>query len=114
MDDSQQQSVPTNDPVPVDAGAQPPQSIPPAAADPAPQQPTVPTPQPVPGAPVAPTVAGTPDAADDVDLIEKAWVEKAKDIVHQTGNDPFTQSQQINHMKADYIKKRYNKDIRVE
>lgn len=61
----------------------------------------------------APPVS-TPDNAEDVDLIEKAWVEKAKEIVDGTHNDPFTQSKQLNQMKADYIKKRYNRDIKVD
>ena len=60
-----------------------------------------------------PTIV-TPATADDVDLIEKVWVEKAKEIVDGTINDPYTQSRQINQIKVDYIKKRYNKDLKVE
>lgn len=51
--------------------------------------------------------------ADDADLIEKEWVSKAKAIVDNTRNDPHLQNKQINLVKADYIKKRYNKDIKV-
>lgn len=51
--------------------------------------------------------------ADDADLIEKEWVTKAKKIVDQTRNDPREQSKQMYHVKADYIKKRYNKDLKV-
>lgn len=51
--------------------------------------------------------------AADADLIEKEWVEKAKQIVAQTTGDPYTQNKEINKIKADYIKKRYNKDIKV-
>lgn len=54
-----------------------------------------------------------PLIADDADLIEKAWVEKAKQLVDQTKSDPYKQSQEINKFKADYIKKRYNKDIQL-
>lgn len=54
-----------------------------------------------------------PELAEDVDLIEKEWVEKAKAIVNHTKDDPNRQSKEINKMKADYIKKRYNKDIQV-
>ncbi|MFA6270505.1 MAG: hypothetical protein WC657_04865 [Candidatus Paceibacterota bacterium] len=57
--------------------------------------------------------APTPDIADDVDLIEKEWVERAKDIVESTKNDPHLQNQQISKFKADYIKKRYKKDIKL-
>lgn len=61
-----------------------------------------------------PPVKDTPDQAEDIDLIEKAWVEKAKDIVDKTHGDPFTQSKQLNQIKADYIKKRYNRDVKTD
>jgi hypothetical protein len=53
----------------------------------------------------------TPQIADDADLIEKEWVEKAKEIVEKTRDNPYLQNKAINEMKTDYIKKRYNKDI---
>jgi hypothetical protein len=56
---------------------------------------------------------GLPHIADDADLIEKEWVEKAKEIVERTRSDPFMQNIEMNKVKADYIKKRYNKDIKV-
>ncbi len=55
----------------------------------------------------------TPQLADDADLIEKAWVEKAKEIVNKTKHDPYLQNKEINKIKADYMKKRYNKDIKL-
>lgn len=69
-------------------------------------------------APVATPVAGvvasaTPSVADDIDLIEKEWVDKAKAIVLQTRNDPHNQNKEMNRFKADYMKKRYNKDIKL-
>lgn len=51
--------------------------------------------------------------ADDADLIEKEWVARAKAIVDQTKTDPFVQNKELNKVKADYIKKRYNKDVKV-
>jgi hypothetical protein len=70
--------------------------------------------QPAPGQPpIAGSTATTPAVADDLDLIEKEWVEKAKAIVTQTRNDPHTQNDQMNRFKADYMKKRYNKDIKL-
>lgn len=54
-----------------------------------------------------------PAVADDIDLIEKEWVEKAKHVVQATIGDPYNQNKQINKIKADYIKKRYNRDIRT-
>ncbi len=55
-----------------------------------------------------------PDDASDADLIEKEWVVKAKDIVHHTQNNPYEQQNAISKFKADYMKKRYNKDIKTE
>lgn len=74
----------------------------------------VPAPMPVtpPAQHTAPT-NGNPELAEDVDLIEKEWVDKAKAIVNHTKDDPHRQNKEINKMKADYIKKRYNKDIQV-
>ncbi|MCA9324172.1 hypothetical protein KC992_03690 [Candidatus Saccharibacteria bacterium] len=54
-----------------------------------------------------------PMEAGDVDLIEKAWVEKAKAIVRSTHGDPYTQNKEINKVKADYIRKRYNREVKV-
>ena len=55
----------------------------------------------------------SPVIADDVDLIEKEWVLRAKDIVDKTRHDPYEQNKEINKFKAEYIKKRYNKDLRL-
>ena len=72
----------------------------------------IPTPDPALSVPAAPASSHTLSAAD-VDLIEKEWVQKAKAIVAATQGDPFLQNKEINKIKADYIKKRYNKDIKV-
>ncbi len=53
----------------------------------------------------------TPQIADDLDLIEKEWVEKAKEIVAKTKDDPKAQSEELDKVKTDYIKKRFNKDV---
>lgn len=95
----------------------------PAVPNPAPV-PAQPLPAPQPAAPAGPTspVAAqpansadttTPLIADDTDLIEKEWVEKAKQLVDQTKDDPYKQNKEINKFKATYIKKRYNKDIQL-
>lgn len=52
-----------------------------------------------------------PHITDDGDLIEKEWIAKAKAIVERTKGDPFIQSREINAVKVDYLKRRYNKDI---
>lgn len=51
--------------------------------------------------------------ADDGELIEKAWIDKAKAIVSQTRNDPHKQNAEMNKVKKEYIKKRYNKDVKL-
>lgn len=51
--------------------------------------------------------------ADDKDLIEKEWVERAKRIVEQTRDDPYKQSEELTVVKADYMKTHYNKTIKL-
>lgn len=57
--------------------------------------------------------AGSPAIADDTDLIEKEWVLKAKEIVERTKHDPYQQNKEVERIKADYLKKRYNKEVKV-
>jgi hypothetical protein len=52
--------------------------------------------------------------AQDADLIEKEWVVRAKTLVAQTQDDPYKQKNEMSKVKADYIKKRFNKTIPVE
>lgn len=59
------------------------------------------------------TEVSLPAEAEDNDLIEKEWVERAKQIVEHTRQDPYEQQRALSQMKADYLKKRYNKDIKV-
>lgn len=59
------------------------------------------------------TISSTPATADDGDLIEKEWVDKAKKIVEATRDDPHLQSQQLTEVKVDYLQKRYNKSIKL-
>lgn len=66
------------------------------------------------GQSAVPSLAQTPPAADDADLIEKEWVQKAKQIVAATNQDPYAQNKEFSRFKADYLKKRYNKIIKVD
>jgi hypothetical protein len=54
-----------------------------------------------------------PPTADDNDLIEKEWVIKAKRIVDSNRSDPYNQTKEMNLFRADYMKKRYNKVIKI-
>ena len=49
-------------------------------------------------------------AADD-DLIEKEWVDKAKKIVEETRDDPHRREQEVGKLQADYLRKRYGKEL---
>lgn len=77
-----------------------------------PAQAAVQSSQPVP-APIQP-VTDTPLIADDADLIEKEWVLKAKAIVAQTAHDPNLQTKEMGKVKAEYLKKRYNKNLKLD
>ncbi len=63
--------------------------------------------------PQAAPLTDLPDVAEDNDLIEQEWVNKAKEIVERTRSDPHAQNKEINKVKADYIRKRYNREIKV-
>ena len=67
-----------------------------------------------PGSNQPPLDRNTPEIAEDADLIEKEWVEKAKNIIKNAKSDPHLLNKEINKIKADYIKKRYNKDIKID
>lgn len=75
--------------------------------------------QPASGTPAAvpPTSAGgasdDPIIADDVDVIEKEWVDKAKKIVNATKEDPYQQEKEVSKLQADYLMKRYNKQVKL-
>ena len=71
---------------------------------------------PMPPPPAAPTtqpVSDSPAVAADEDVIEKEWVDKAKKIILETKDDPFTRTTRVNELQKDYLKKRYNKDLGV-
>jgi len=54
-----------------------------------------------------------PAVAADEEVIEKEWVDKAKKIITETKDDPHKQEQEVSKLQADYLKKRYGKDIKV-
>jgi hypothetical protein len=85
---------------------------------------TIPLPQPIAPAPsttdddsddqtTAKTSSIGPAIADDVDVIEKEWVDKAKAIVDEHKHDPYIQEREAGRLQSDYLKKRYGKDIKV-
>ncbi len=60
-----------------------------------------------------PVANNNPVAAADEDVIEKEWVDKAKKIVAQTKDDPYNQEKEVSKLQADYLKKRYGKEVKV-
>jgi len=52
-----------------------------------------------------------PAVAADEDLIEKEWVDKAKKIIAETRDDPHKREQEVGKLQADYLKKRYGKEL---
>lgn len=61
-----------------------------------------------------PQSQGMPAIADDVDVIEKAWVNKAKQIIKDTRDDPRAQEEQFEQLQIDYLKKRYGRDVKAK
>ena len=81
------------------AQAMPPMAVPQVAA------PVAPATQP------APLTDDTPVVAADDDLIEKEWVDKLKKIITLTKGNPYEQAKAIAALQADYLKKRYNREL---
>ena len=50
---------------------------------------------------------GTPLVANDDDLIEKEWVDKAKKIITETKEDPYSREEAVNKLQKEYQQKRY-------
>ena len=74
--------------------------------------------QPVIAAPPQDVTAPVPDnshgVADNPDHIEREWVDKVKGVVASTHDDPYLQKDQMSKVKAEYIKKRFNKQIKTD
>lgn len=123
-----QQEVPPTPPAVSSIGAETapntapeqPQEGPPSPALPttpvATAQPVVPVdPQsaPAPASATGNPIVDDPIIADDVDVIEKEWVDKAKKIVNATKEDPYQQEKEVSKLQADYLMKRYNKQVKL-
>lgn len=59
------------------------------------------------------TIVGNPAVANDDDLIEKEWVNKAKKIVAETQNNPHLRDEEVNKLQVDYLKKRFGRELGV-
>lgn len=106
---------------PPQAGYQQPVQAMPSA--PQPQQPSMPgSLQPMPSSPANPPQAAMPVPQvqdmpvvqnDDEDAVDQEWTNKAREIVEKNRTDPYLLSREISKIKSQYIKVRYNKDIKT-
>lgn len=55
-----------------------------------------------------------PTIANDDDVIEKEWVDKAKQIIASTKNDPHKREREVARLQIDYLQKRYGKTLGAE
>jgi hypothetical protein len=55
--------------------------------------------------------AATPATAADGNLIEKEWIEKVKQVISHTADDPHAQQSEISRLVADYVLKRTGRQI---
>ncbi len=58
-------------------------------------------------------IVSTPSVADDVDMIEKEWIEKINEILRRTQGEPFDRANQLALLKSDYLQKRYQKNVKI-
>ncbi|MFA5004209.1 MAG: hypothetical protein WC498_02950 [Candidatus Saccharimonadales bacterium] len=52
-------------------------------------------------------------AEETEDTLTKISVARARNIVAQTAGDPYSQNEQLNKLKAEYIKQRFNQDVKL-
>lgn len=56
---------------------------------------------------------GQPSVIKESDRIEKEWIDKAKAIVASNQDDPYAQKNAMSQVKAEYIRKRFNKTVKI-
>jgi hypothetical protein len=60
---------------------------------------------------VATPPTATPTTAGDSDRIEKEWIDKVKQIISVTADDPHAQQREMSRLVADYVLKRTGRKI---
>lgn len=55
--------------------------------------------------------SSAPSIANDDDLIEKEWVDRAKKIIQETQSDPHRREEEVSKLQIDYLRKRYGKEL---
>jgi hypothetical protein len=103
----------------VESAPQPGASAAPAVSTPLPQPAPIGgaqavNPVPPPSQPASSQTMPTPAIADDVDVIEKEWVDHATNIIEATNQDPYVEEEAIEDLQVDYLKKRYGKEVKKD
>lgn len=84
---------------------------PPPAAIPAPMPPVVPIDTPGQAPAMTSQPVQNPVAANDDDTIEKEWVDRAKQVIAQTKDNPYAREKAIGELQRDYLMKRYGRQV---
>lgn len=53
-------------------------------------------------------------ASSDKDTIEPQWVHRVRAVVRANADDPYKQSEDLTLLKAEYMRKRYNKAMKLK
>ena len=56
-----------------------------------------------------PAMPSQPVQPADESAIEQQWIEKAKEVVARTQDDPFMQNKLLSQLKAEYLTTRYGR-----
>lgn len=51
-----------------------------------------------------------PDSEEDMDRV---WVDRVRDVIANTLDDPYAQSREIAKLRAEYLKFRFEKHVKV-
>lgn len=62
---------------------------------------------------VSEPIVDAPVIADDVDLIEKEWINKIREIIQHTRGNPYERARQLALLKSEYLQKRYQKNVNL-
>lgn len=49
---------------------------------------------------------------EEGNVVDREWIDRALEAVERNHADPYMQSKEISRIKAEYIKARYNKEIK--
>lgn len=51
---------------------------------------------------------------ENKDLIDKSWVERIKQTANEYRHDPHEQNKKLTVLRAEFLKRQYNRDIKVD